>query len=382
MNRRNSSPPVPEGPHDAIVAGGGVVGLSCAWRLAAQGLAVTVVDPGKEAERATWAAGGMLAPMGEAPEPGPFLALGMRSLGLFPEFVARLEEASGRSVGLHLDGKLLTATSETDVQRLGRRRDWLSSDGHPVRWLSGDEVRALEPAVSREVQAGLLLEGNGRVDNRALQAVLEMVCREAGVRFVRDRVAGLSLDSGRLRGVELAGGERLQAPCVLLSAGAWSGGIAGLPRPLPVRPVKGEMLAFATPGRPLSRVVISTGAYLIPRETPRGPVIVVGATSHEAGFDLSVSPAGQATLERGAVELVPALGRASVAERWAGLRPGIRDDLPVLGPDPEVAGLYYATGHYRNGVLLAPVTAELLAGWMTGNAPAGLDAFAPGRFTT
>lgn len=362
------------------MVGGGIVGLSCAWELARRGARVAVVDPGEPAARATWAAGGMLAPLGEAPEPGAFLELGMRSLALYPDFARGLEDASGRPVGLHLNGKLLTAATPEEEEALARRRDWLLADVQPVRWMSGEAARSLEPSVAPGTRAGLLLEGNGRVDNRALQEALETAVDAEGVRRMRGRALGLCRDAGRVTGVILEEAGELAAEWVVLAAGAWSGTLTGLPRPLPVRPVKGQMLAFAAPARPLSRVVTSSRAYLIPRETPRGPLVVVGATSEEAGFDLSVDLPGQARLEAGAVALVPALARASVVERWAGLRPGIPDGLPVLGPEPAAGGLVYATGHFRNGILLAPVTALAVSGWITGRPPAGMAAFSPGRF--
>lgn len=365
-----------------VVVGGGVAGLACAWRLAEAGHPVTVVDPGVPTLRATWAAGGMLAPLGEARGPGPFLALGAGSLALYPEFVDRLEAIAGMSVGLHLNGKLLTAATDPEVEALRRRKDWLVADGHAVRWMNGEDARSLEPALDPSTRAGLLLVGNGRVDNRALLVALECAFEKAGGQRVADYAHRLLIAGGRVRGVETRGGARHHGDRVLLAAGAWSGGIHGLPRPLPVRPVKGQMLAFAAPHRPLERVVTSSRAYLIPRETPDGPVVVVGATSEKAGFDLSVNEAGQDALREGAVSLVPSLDGRQIAERWAGLRPGTPDELPILGPDPEVEGLVYATGHYRNGVLLAPATAEAVSEWMTRRAPAGLEAFAPGRFTT
>jgi glycine oxidase len=361
------------------VIGGGVVGLAGAWLLREAGFHPVVVDPGEAPESATWAAGGMLAPLGEAREPGPFLELGLASLAEYPEFVARLEAASGIRVDLHLNGKLLTAAGPDHIARLKTRRDWLRADGHPVRWLDGSAVRALEPAISPDVEAGLFLEGNGRVHNRALLDALRAAVDRGGGRRITGRVAAIHLGAGRVQGVELADGRRLDAPWVVLAAGAWSGGIHGLPRELPVRPVKGQMLALSTPGRPIDRVVTSDDAYLIPRETESGPVVVVGATSENAGFDRSVDRPGQGALERGARALVPSLQTAPVVERWAGLRPGTPDDLPVLGPDPEVRGLWYLTGHYRNGVLLAPATARILRDGLTGNA-APPASFGPHRF--
>ncbi|MDT8340511.1 MAG: glycine oxidase ThiO [Longimicrobiales bacterium] len=380
MSAWRSTPDASDGLRDVVVVGGGVVGLASARELARAGARVTVVDPQRADARATWAAGGMLAPLGEAPEPGPFLDLALRSLTLWPDFAREVESAAERTVGLHLDGKLLTAATSAEEVRLDARRNWLRAEGHAARWVDGAGARTLEPALSGAVRAGLLLEGNGRVDNRTLQEALGDAVRAAGGEVRRGTVVALLRDRGRACGVALDRGEALRAAWVVLAAGAWSGGLAGLPRPLPVRPVRGQMLAFAAPERPLERVVTSARVYLIPRETADGPVVVVGATSEEVGFDRSVDPAAQTRLASGARALVPALVAAPVVERWAGLRPGTPDDLPLLGPDPGTPGLLYATGHYRNGILLAPATARAVLGWITGDPPGGMEAFRPDRF--
>ena len=377
------------------MVGGGVIGLACAWRLLRCGIPVSLVDPGDPAEGATWAAGGMLAPLGEAPEPGPFLAFALRSLAAYPDFAAELEAVARTEVGLRLNGKLLTASGPEERARLRARHGWLLGDGHPVRWLEGDQVRELEPSVSPAVEAGLLLEGNGRVDPRRLHAALSRAVDTGGVARVRSRAEALELEGERVRALRCADGVRVPADVVVLSAGAWAGGIGGLPRAIPVRPVKGQMLALSAPERPLSRVVISSSTYLIPREGDPGPLVVVGATTEHTGFDRSLSAPGQEWLEEGARRLVPSLASAPVVERWAGLRPGTPDGLPVLGPDPDVPGLIYATGHYRNGILLAPATAEAVETWVSSlvgsdgaRRPRGTDvkpaprAFSPARRPT
>ena len=357
------------------------MGRSVALALRRAGARVVVVDPGEPERQAGWAAGGMLAPLAEAPGSGAFLALAQTSLSRYPDYVAELEEASGLDVGLHLDGKLLTAFGAADTEALRKRFAWQARDGHPVEWLRGEEVRRLEPSVGHDVEAGLLLRGNGRVDNRSLLRALVAACASAGVEEHRDRVGAIVEAQGRIRGARLASGGVLEAPTVILAAGAWSGRMEGLPRPLPVRPVKGQMLALGTPDRPLTRVVTSAAAYLIPRESPGGPVIVVGATEEEAGFDLAVGDPGQRDLRTGAIRLVPSLADAPVVERWAGLRPGTPDGLPILGPDPDLEGLCYATGHYRNGILLAPVTGERIAAWWASGDASGIeDVLRPERF--
>jgi glycine oxidase len=346
------------------VVGGGVIGLACARRLRLAGARVILVDPDVLNRQAGWAAGGMLAPLAEATSPGPFLQMARRSLQRYPAFVASLERSTGIRLGLHLNGKLLTAYDDTRAQELRGRLAWLGPRGGAVEWIDGDGARLLEPALSPEVRGGLLLRGNGRVDNRALLRALRADCRARGVEFVRDRVTAVETLHGRVTGVRLAsGGPPVPATAAVVAAGAWSGEIQGLPRAVPVRPVQGQMLALASPDRPLVRVVTAGDRYLIPRESPRGPVIVVGATEEEVGFDVSLDAAAQASLQEAAIRLVPALRAVPVVERWAGLRPGTPDGTPILGPDPQLPDLCYATGHHRNGILLAPVTAHRVAGW-------------------
>jgi glycine oxidase len=297
------------------------------------------------------------------------------SLGLYPPFVAELEDATGLDLGLHLDGKLLTAYDREREAELKARMQALEGHADALDWLDGDEVRELEPALSPELRGALLLRGQGRVDNRTLTAALEADCRRRGIEFVQGRVTGLILRRGTVEGVRVGpsrggalAGDEARIPCsaLVLAAGAWSGGIDELPRPLAIRPVKGQMLALTAPEPGLTRVATAGDRYLIPRDTASGPVIVVGATEEDAGFDRTTDDAGQESLHDAAVRLVPGLAGARVAERWAGLRPGTPDGLPVLGPDPDVPDLCYATGHYRNGILLAPYTAARVREWWEG----------------
>jgi glycine oxidase len=309
----------------------------------------------------------MLAPLAEAEGPGLFLEMAQASLRSYPGFVAALESSTGLHLGLSLDGKLLTAYDPARENELGDRIAAFGAAGAEAEWLDGAAVRRMEPSLSQEVRGAVLLRGQGRVDNRRLSEALERDCRGRGVGFLTGRAGSLDLRHGAVTAVRTSEGHTLDRfESVVLAAGAWSGALDGLPRPLDVRPVKGEMLAFAAPTPPLTRVATAGDRYLIPRETPSGPVVVVGATQEERGFDREVTRAGQVSLEEGAVRLVPALGEAPVVERWAGLRPGSADGLPILGPDPEVPNLCYATGHYRNGVLLAPYTADRIREWWEG----------------
>jgi len=365
-----------------VVVGAGVIGASVALALARRDRDVTVVDPGVREERATWAAGGMLSPLGEADEPGPFLDLALRSLALYPDFVGSLEPGAEDPVGFRMCGKLHVARSEEEAHSLRVRYEWQSAAGHPVEWVDGELLRHRIPALAPAVRAGLLLESDGTVDNRRLGDTLRRATREAECGWIEGRVRGLLHAGGRVTGVELGDGARFGAEHVVIAAGAWSGHLDGLPAPLPVRPVRGQMVAFAGAAHLLPCVVESSGAYLIPRfdaGSRRDPPLIVGATVEESGFDRSDDPDSVRRLHREAAALLPALDRTEPSATWVGLRPGTPDELPLLGPDERVEGLFYATGHFRNGVLLAPVTAELLEGAICDGESVPAP-FRPGRF--
>lgn len=363
-----------------VVVGAGVVGLGIAERLARAGATTTVVDPCAPGSRASRAAGGMLSPLGEATAPGPFLDLAVRSLDAWPTFAARLEATARRSIGFDLGGKVLAALDEERETALRERARWLREEGFEGEWLDRRSLRELEPSLTPEVRGGLLLTHDGTVDNRALTAALAEAAERAGCELrIGPSVERVDSAGGAVAGVRLDDGEKLPATSVVVAAGAWSGRIEGVPRPLPVRPVRGQMIAYRT-SEPLVGRVVSTGdVYLIPRAPDDPGRLVVGATQEEAGFDARTTPEGLAALRAAAEEALTTLAGVEPVERWAGLRPGTPDDLPVLGTDPELDGLVWATGHFRNGILLTPVTVELVARTLLegGDVP---SAFRPDRF--
>lgn len=366
MTNGSSSP-------DLIVIGGGVIGLAVAEAAASGGRSVTLLERDRCGRGASWAAGGMLSPLGEAEEPGPFLRLARASLELWPAWARRLAATSGIDVGFHLDGKTLVAFDPEARDRLRERFRWQSAAGHEVVWREGDAARHPEPALAADAIATLQLPGDGRVNNRRLVEALAAAARAAGVRIVEGcEVGALRTGPGGAVTVDTPDGP-LTAPRAVLAAGAWAPALAGTAPD----PVKGQMLSLDTPSRPLRAVVATPEVYLIPRETPDGPRVVVGATTERAGFDTSTDPAVIERLRAAAVRAVPALADAPIAERWAGLRPGSSDGLPTLGPDPDRPGLLHAHAHYRNGVLLAPVTAEFIVRWLDGRPPADAAEFAP-----
>ena len=364
---------------DVVVIGGGLIGLSVAWRAAIKGLEVAVVDdaPGRGASHA---GAGMLAPVTEVRYgEEALLELGMRSLDLYPSFVSELESASNIDVGYTRCGTLVVAKDNDENVALDELFVFQQKLNLKVERLKARELRALEPALAPTVRGGVLVEGDDQVDNRALVAALERACGAEGVRFVSERVDQVVVQDGAATGVELSGGRTLRTDWVVVAAGCWSGSIGGLTGLLPVRPVKGQILYLKAPdGRSLiEHNVRSVDCYLVSRPDGR---LVVGATVEDQGFDRAVTAGAVYTLLRDAYELVPGITEAELVEAVAGLRPGSPDNMPLLGRT-SVDNVIAATGHYRSGILLAPVTAELIAALLAdGSEPEELGPFSPRRF--
>jgi glycine oxidase len=363
---------------DVAIVGAGVIGCAIARELALRGFATAVIDRDEPGTHASWAAAGMLAPLVEADRADPFLHLLRASARLFPGLARALREETGIDVAHASEGTLLLALDPRDDEALERRFRWQSRAGLPVVRLDRDATLELEPAISGGVRSALHFPEDTQVDNRLLGEALARAARGAGAEMVRATVERVVVEEGRARALELGGGQRVEAEFIVIAAGCWSGRIAGLPRPLPVRPVHGQLIALrAEPGL-LGHVVDSPRVYLVPRRDGR---VIVGTTTEETGFRKAVTPEAVARLREAAAEAVPALAAAELAESWSGLRPGTPDSLPILGADPEVQGLLYATGHFRNGILLAPITAQLLAELVTDGQPElDLTAFSVERF--
>jgi glycine oxidase len=386
---------------DAVVVGGGVIGLAIAWRAALAGMTVTVVDeaPGRGA---SWAAAGMLAPVTEVHYgERPLLALNLAAAARWPTFAAEVEEASGLPVGYRPGGTLAVARDADDNAALEDLYQFQVRCGLQVERLRSRECRQLEPGLAPSIRGGVLAAGDHQVDNRALVEALLAACQHAGVRMVTGRVAELAVEGDRVTGAVLSGGgpaghgsstsagpvpsraegETLAAGVVVLAAGCWSGGLGGLAAEVlpPVRPVKGQLLYLRGPAdQPLcSRNVRGLEVYVVPRGDGR---VVVGATVEEQGFDTTVTAGAVHDLLRAALELLPDVAELELAETVVGLRPGSPDNAPMLGPaGPD--GLVVATGHYRNGILLTPVTADAIAELLaTGQVPEMIAPFTPGRF--
>jgi glycine oxidase len=367
---------------DVVVVGGGAIGLAVAWRAAQAGMAVTVVDPAP-GRGASWAAAGMLAPVTEVHYgERQLLALNLAAAARWPSFAAELEEAAGQPVGYRPGGTLAVARDADDNATLEDLYQFQLRCGLEVERLRSRECRQLEPGLAPSIRGGVLAAGDHQVDNRALVQALVVACERAGVRLVEGRVAELAVEGGQVTGAVLAAsGERLAAGTVVLAAGCWSGGIGGLAAEAlpPVRPVKGQLLYLRGPAdQPLcSRNVRGLEVYVVPRGDGR---VVVGATVEEQGFDTTVTAGAVHDLLRAALELLPEVAELELAETVVGLRPGSPDNAPMLGPaGPD--GLVVATGHYRNGILLTPVTADAIAELLaSGRVPELIAPFGPERF--
>lgn len=361
------------------MVGGGIVGLSVAWGLARAGRPVELHEAGRCAEASTWAAAGMLAPWGESGQDGPFFRLARHSGERYPDFCAQLEEVSGVGVAYSSSGSCMVAESEAEAEDLQAQAERASGAGVPCEWWGEAEVLGRLPSLRAGTQCGALhFPEDAHVDNRALGVAMTVALRRAGVRIYEgSSVQEIVARSGRVRGVVTEDGSTRPATRVVVAAGAWSGTLRGLPRPIPVEPVRGEMIALEAPGL-LPTILHSSGMYAI----QRGSRVLVGATMERVGFDLDLTDAARSHLRKAAARLVPALGAAPLREQWAGLRPGTPDDLPILGPDPDVQGLIYACGHFRNGILLAPAMVEWAETEMSrlANEPGLQDCFSVRRF--
>ncbi|GHF62425.1 glycine oxidase ThiO [Streptomyces thermodiastaticus] len=368
--------------------GGGIIGLVTAWRAAQRGLSTAVVDP-EPGGGAAQVAAGMLAAVTELHHgEQTLLGLNLASARRYPDFAAELTELTGHDLGYRRCGTLAVALDADDRTHLRELHALQRASGLESEWLSGRDCRRLEPMLAPGVRGGLRVDGDHQIDPRRLAGALMAACEQAGVVFHRTWAERLVVRRDRAAGCELRDGSRLGARQVVLAAGSRSGQLAGVPDDVlpPVRPVKGQVVRLTVPkryapflNRTVRAVVRGSQVYLVPRLSGE---LVIGATTEELGWDTTVTAGGVYELLRDAHELVPGITELPLTETRAGLRPGSPDNAPLLGPT-ELPGLLLATGHYRNGVLLTPVTGDALAHALTtGELPEVARPFTPRRFRT
>jgi glycine oxidase len=367
---------------DAIFVGGGVIGLASAWRAANRGARVCVLEAERPAAGATGVAAGMLAPAGEASwGEEALLSLNLESLRLWPGFVEDLEQASGTEIGFAQRGALHVALDRDEAESLRRRYDLHRQLGLDSEWLTGGDCRKLEPGLATGVRGGAHVPGESSVDpRRVVAALLAALDREGMEVHAGARVTSAERSDGGWT-LTTEDGRGLAAGAVVLTAGCWSGQLDWIPREArpPVRPVKGEILTLRGPAEDpvCERIIAGDRVYMVPRGDGR---LILGATVEEKGFDTTVTAGGVHELLREAYRLIPEIAELELAETTAGLRPGTPDNAPLIGSS-AIDGLLIATGHFRNGVLQAPLTADCVAALLAGERPPfDLEPFSPGRF--
>jgi len=364
---------------DAIVVGGGIIGCAIAYALAKEGIRVQLIEREEPGCEASSAAAGMLAPQSEAMhEPhGPFFELCRESLRLYPDFVAEIEAVTGLSVDYRREGALFLAFDFTEGEVLAAAYEKQKAAGLPIEDLTADEVRRREPALSDAVQMALSLPGDHQVDNQKLMPALILAAQRRGVEILTGRpVLGLVREGGRVIGVRTSHDVHTAA-CVINCAGAWAAMVDPHRHPpLPVKPIRGQIVVLQARAPLLEHVVHSAHCYIVPRRDGR---LLIGSTLEDVGYERRVTANALLRLLAAARQVLPAIERCAFVAAWAGFRPDTPDHLPILGEAEP--GLFIATGHFRNGILLAPITARLIAELITsGRTSRDLTPFHPHRF--
>ncbi len=357
--------------HEVIIIGGGVIGLSIARALAGR-KSVLVLDRGATGHGTSRAAAGMLSPLSEADDQGPFFQLCRSSLSMFDSFVEELQQETGVDTGYSTEGLISIASSDESADLFQRRFEWQHRAGFHVELLSASGVLKLEPLITARVVLASFMPDERSVSPRRLVNALRESCLIRGVEIRTgmpvDRISENAVHLGRMT---------MEAPAIVISSGVWSGEVAGLNPPVPVKPRKGQILSLEMPRNAFRRMIRWGGAYFVPRSTGE---LVVGATNEDAGFDLSITAAGLGQLLTDARQISSHVGSYRILETWTGLRPATPDELPIIGPS-AIPGVYYATGHYRNGILLAPITAAIVADLVDRRKPdVSMEPYAPERF--
>ena len=369
---------------EVAIIGGGVIGLAVARALALRGIRdVLLLERGCLGAESSWAAAGMLAPQAEANRPHEFFYLTCQSRDMYPAFAAALLEETGIDIELDATGTLYLAFTDHDAEELETRYQWQTKEALAVEKLSPDMARKLEPSIAADVRATLRFPLDTQVENRRLLSALAAANESLGVTMeTQTEVTSLQVVRDRVAGIETSRGF-IATENVVIAGGAWSSklGTAGIALPnLRIKPVRGQMLCFEAIPPLCGHVIYSPRGYLVQRRDGR---LLAGSTTEHAGFEKRVTAAGVQAILSAALEISPRIASLPMTDSWSGLRPRAADTLPVLGPCAEITGVFYATGHYRNGILLAPVTGELIAGAIIDHVfPPVLNIFSPDRFGT
>ena len=368
---------------DVVIIGGGVIGLTIARALAQRGAGdVCLIDRAGLGHEASFAAAGMLAPQAEANSKDEFFRLACRSRDLYANFAASLHDETGIDVELDTTGTLYVALTYHDLVEIEKRYEWQAAAGLAVDKLTQSQTQQLEPCISPSVLAALLFPLDVQVENRRLLSALTNSVAKLGVsRLTNTTVDSLDIEKDRVTGVLTSRGP-ISCPTVVVAAGTWSSFIkfseASHKPALVIEPVRGQMISFDARPQLTHHVIYSPRGYIVPRKDGR---LLAGSTSEHAGFEKQVTAGGMSSILKNAQEISPSVSALPIVDTWAGLRPRAPDNLPVLGPCDEIGGLFYATGHYRNGILLAPVTGELIAeAIVAGVTSPLLGPFSPSRF--
>ena len=369
-----------KGSADVVIIGGGVIGLAIARALALRGVRdVCLVERGTLGTEASFAAAGMLLPQVEADAEDDFFKLACRSRDLYPSFAKDLRDETGIDVELDTTGTLYLALNEHDHEEIEKRYEWQKRAGLSVDLLNTAEARELELCISESVFGALLFPNDIQVENRRLLSALANSVNNLGVSVLTEmNVESLDIERARVEGVQTNHGT-IRCKSIVIAAGTWSG---SLPRSsvLPIQPVRGQMICLESKPQLTRHVLYSPRGYLVPRQDGR---LLAGSTSENAGFAKRVTAGGISSILQNTLEISPTIGTLPVVDTWAGLRPRPADGLPVLGACGEIDGVFYATGHYRNGILLAPLTAELITEAIVAGVTSPLLApFSPDRFSS
>lgn len=367
--------------YDVVIVGGGIIGGSIALDLAGRNLRVAVLDRRELMQESSWAAAGMLSPAPHFPTDIPLVPLGRASLAMYPDFVGAVEEATGLRTGYRTGGAVIVLNHgdvERELSTLVALHHGLGLACEP---LPLDEVGKMEPALGREARAAALLPEECSIEPRVLASAVLAAAASVGVELCPGvEVTSLMLNGKKCTGVKTSNGGKFHARQVVLAAGCWSSQISGAAAYAPTIPVRGQMAALRYFGTPIQHVLRSERGYVVPRGVRSPQTVVIGSTIDHTGFEKGVTSGGLEKILSAANELVPDLAKAEIVETWSGLRPGTPDQLPIMGP-ADIDGLVLATGHYRNGILLAPVTAKLIGEWIAERRTSlDWDAFSPLRF--